>query len=143
MKTISAGIVITDNNQNILLGHSTGNNYWDIPKGVVEPEEDYKTAAIRETIEEFGLDFSADSCIMVDIGKYEYIRTKDLYLFVLVLDKLPDPKSCKCTSFFNRHGREHPEIDDYKIISLDRCSEITTAKMGFVINKIREEHKLW
>lgn len=143
MKKISAGIVITDVNQNILLGHSTGNNYWDIPKGIVEPEEDYKNAAIRETIEEFGLDFSADSGIMVDIGKYEYIRSKDLYLFVLVLDDLPDPTSCKCTSFFTRHGREMPEIDEYVISSMDLCNKLTTAKMGSVINKIREEHKLW
>jgi bis(5'-nucleosidyl)-tetraphosphatase len=35
-------------------------NYWDFPKGVVEPEEEPLQAAIREVYEETGLSLSLD-----------------------------------------------------------------------------------
>lgn len=110
---VSAGLIIT-NGEKILLGHSTNNPHWDIPKGMVDPGESYLQAAIRECKEEFNLTFNSNK--FQDLGRFKYSSRKDLYLFKILLDELPDPSKCKCNShFISRHGRYLPEIDDYRI----------------------------
>lgn len=133
MKHISAGIIITDMNC-ILLGHSTGNDYWDIPKGIVEKGEDYKETAIRETIEEFGLDFSNQN--LIELGLMNYTPSKDLYLFLVIVDDMPDTETCKCDSYFELNGKQYPEIDDYKIIHLDECIHYTNKYMSPILYKL-------
>lgn len=119
MKKLSAGIIITDGNQ-ILLGHSTGNHYWDIPKGMVEDGENRQDCAVRETQEEFGLDFSNHP--LIDLGEFEYSKSKDLHLFLAKLILMPDVKQCKCTSYFDIGYGKKPEIDNFKLFYLDSCA---------------------
>ena len=94
---ISSGIIITDG-KNILLGHSTGNSHWDIPKGGVDDGESTMEAAIRETEEEIGLSFKESQ--LVDLGLYAYLKKKNLYLYKATLSELPKIEDCKCNSFF-------------------------------------------
>ena len=58
MKTLSCGILVLNDQHELLLCHVTGAWHWDIPKGTAEPGESPITAALRETREECGLDFS-------------------------------------------------------------------------------------
>jgi len=112
---ISAGIIITDG-QNILLGHSTGNEYWDIPKGEVDDNETFIETAIRETYEEFGLIFREKD--LKDLGVFSYLKKKNLYLFKIKMNKLPNIEECFCSSYFKtKKGYEIPEIDNFKIFS--------------------------
>ena len=55
MAILSCGIVVRPAVGRLLLGHSTGWRFWDIPKGVAEAGEDERTAAVRECFEETGL----------------------------------------------------------------------------------------
>ena len=50
----SCGVIVTDGSV-LLLGHATGSPRWDIPKGLAEPGEDFRSAALRELQEETGL----------------------------------------------------------------------------------------
>ena len=115
MKKISAGIIITDGKE-ILLGHSTGNDFWDIPKGMVEGGENPYDTAIRETLEEFGLDFSNHT--LVDIGEFEYSKSKNLHLFLAKVSLMPKVEHCECTSFFDIGYGKKPEIETFMIFEL-------------------------
>ena len=51
---VAAGMFIVRNDDKILIGHPTNHkkDFWSIPKGLVEPDEDLLVAAKRETYEE-------------------------------------------------------------------------------------------
>jgi len=126
MRKLSAGIIITDGKQ-ILLGHSTGNNFWDIPKGLVEDGENPYDTAIRETIEEFGLDFSDHT--LVNLNEFKYSKSKNLHLFLATVELMPEPNECKCDSYFDiGHGKK-PEIDNFKLFDLNSCSLVFCKSM--------------
>lgn len=131
---ISAGIIIVDG-KNILLGHSTGNSHWDIPKGEVE-EEGFLETALRETLEEFGLDLSNEN--LMELGSFAYLKKKSLYLFKVRLNELPLEK-CVCNSFFlSKKGKEVPEIDDFGIFSYEEG----ISKLNQSMQKVFIEHNL-
>jgi len=72
----SAGLVIIYEDS-ILLGHPTGAPWkgsYSIPKGKIEIGESELDAAIRETREEFGVEFSPD---MVESGEPKVINYKN------------------------------------------------------------------
>jgi len=126
MKKVSAGIIITDGKE-ILLGHSTGNNFWDIPKGMVEDGENPYDTAIRETHEEFGLDFSDHT--LVDIGEFKYSKSKNLHLFLANVSSMPNAKHCECTSYFDIGQGKKPEIDTFIVFELKNVEVLFCASM--------------
>jgi 8-oxo-dGTP pyrophosphatase MutT (NUDIX family) len=78
----SAGLILIWNNK-ILLAHPTDREQWQFPKGHVEDNESISDAAIRETYEEIGVDFTT---LDVDTSKdlkeivFEYTnRRGDVY----------------------------------------------------------------
>src|SRR5215471_13127153 len=94
---MSCGVIVTDG-EYVLLGHATRSPRWDIPKGVVEPGENFAEAAIRELLEETGL--AVPAVELVELGVHPYLRGKDLALFAWVPPQLPDPQSLVCSSRF-------------------------------------------
>lgn len=132
---ISAGMIIT-NKQNILIGHVTGNNYYDIPKGLIEDNEAPIDACIRETFEETNILVSEKD--LIDLGEYEYIKDKRLHLFLNTVDKFPDLKHLKCVSTFERNGMNYPEVDFYKIIDINEIDKYLTKNMVRVVKPILE-----
>jgi len=111
---LSCGLLVLNEHGELLVGHSTGNWIWDLPKGLIDEGEDALTCALREAHEEFGLTFPPER--LTDLGRHPYYSGKDLHLFAVQttssetrLDEL------RCTSVF-----EHPvtkrsmlEIDDF------------------------------
>jgi len=70
----SAGLVLIHNNK-ILLVHPTGSKWYgtySIPKGHLEENEDALTAAVRETQEEIGVQFSPDEIELISEGYIDY-----------------------------------------------------------------------
>lgn len=119
-KEISCGTLIEDAEGNFLACHPTGKSRndgnWDIPKGHWEQKESAKDCAIRECFEETGWDISKYADDMKDVGTFEYTSYKDLKLFYLKVDKIPDVDKMKCTTYFiDRWGRNMPEVNDYKL----------------------------
>ena len=131
---LSAGIIITDG-VNILLGHSTGNDFWDLPKGLSGKNESVLDTAIRETKEEFGLDYSSSP--LIDCGEHGYTRNKRLHLFKVIVDEMPDVSFCECTSFFiSISGRELPEIDGFGVFTITDGLNYVNKSMKRVIEKL-------
>lgn len=122
---ISAGIIFIFDNK-ILLGHSTGNKHWDIPKGLIEDHESPVQAAARETEEETGILVSEEE--LNDLGEFKYRSDKKLHLF-LCKNKNVDITQFQCNSYFKHFsGKTLPEIDDLQWFLIDEAIESKLAK---------------
>lgn len=95
-----------------------GNSGWSIPKGKAEPNESRKDAAIRETLEETGLDISSYKDKLEYIGEKKYkSRKKRLHAFILLYDKKINVNKLICDPKLN--GKSVPEIDKYEMVWAD------------------------
>jgi putative (di)nucleoside polyphosphate hydrolase len=100
----------------LFMGHSTGNKFWDIPKGGSELNETPVESAIREVKEETGFDVIASE--LLDLGIFQYNRQKDMHLFLHIGHKTFEPEDAYCESTFTcpHTGKERPELDDFKYV---------------------------
>lgn len=135
MKKLSAGLILT-NGLKFLACHVTGRNFYDIPKGLVNVNEEPIKACVREVSEETGLVIYEEN--LVDLGVFEYTKEKDLYLFLALLKELPDTSEMKCTSFFlDKWGRKMPEVNDYKYIRFEEKQNYMTKSMVSVLEQVQ------
>lgn len=67
MKLLTAGLVVTKNNQ-LLLAYSNNKNAWYLPGGKVDKGETSREALIREIREELNIDLQSDK-----IENYKHI----------------------------------------------------------------------
>lgn len=67
MKLLTAGLIVTKNNQ-LLLAYSSNKNAWYLPGGKVDKGETTKEALIREIREELNIDLQPDK-----IENYKHI----------------------------------------------------------------------
>jgi 8-oxo-dGTP pyrophosphatase MutT (NUDIX family) len=111
MKRTSCGILVFDDQAELLLCHATGTARWDIPKGLNDEGESPMQTAIREAAEETGLAF--EPADLLDLGHHAYRPGKDLHLYAAMIDRI-DPVRCICTSrFVDAYGRTRPEMDAF------------------------------
>lgn len=113
-RVLSCGLLVTSPS-GWLLAHATRTPRWDLPKGKLEPGETPLEAALRETQEETGLDFSDHVGNIQDLGRHAYLPRKDLHLFRLDLPHALDLGGCGCTTYVQRgeEGERYPETDAY------------------------------
>jgi len=131
MKVV-AGVLVTDERQ-LLLGHSTNNNFWDIPKGAIELGESPINAAIRELKEETGIVVYPISLIY--LGNFNYIpNVKRIELFKYHVINLPSTLFCEST--FEWHSQVFPEFDKYKYVKYNELQNYVTKNMYGVLIKI-------
>lgn len=137
----SCGIIILNQYNEILMGHSTGNSFFDIPKGGMEDGEEPIDSAIRECIEESSLVFTKEN--LVDLGEFSYNKEKRIHLFItfvikenILLDEL------KCETYFEHFYTKKmvPEIDSFSWIeasekSLDnKCAKSMARVLKNLLN---------
>lgn len=96
-----------------LLAHATKTSRWDLPKGGHEAGETAIETALREAWEEVGIDFSPWKEQLVDLGRRDYLPSKDLHLFRLDLAEVLDLSKCTCHTFIQRGAERVPETDAY------------------------------
>lgn len=63
-KMCSACLVIRSSQQ-VLMVKASYKDHWTFPSGIVDPNESPKSAALRETSEEVGLDINKDACALM------------------------------------------------------------------------------
>ncbi|WP_347556635.1 NUDIX hydrolase [Robbsia sp. KACC 23696] len=137
---MSAGVLLLNERAEILLCHATETDHWDIPKGMADPGELPRDAALRELWEETGLVLAGAG--LSDLGVYAYRSDKSLHLFAQrVASEDIDIGACICTSLFpsRRNGRMIPEMDEFAWIALDAVPRYTGRNMARVL---RDDVKL-
>lgn len=145
MKSISSGILVCHDGDELLMCRATGGGYWDIPKGAIEAGETPLDTALRETEEECGLRFAADD--LLELGQMRYRPGKDLHLFAAWCEPV-DVGRCHCSTHFrDRFGRERPEMDAFEWVPFHavpaRCAKSMAALMqqigpASVLARLRE-----
>jgi 8-oxo-dGTP pyrophosphatase MutT (NUDIX family) len=149
-KQLSVGTIITDG-QYILgcrpYGRKEAKYSYDLPKGHLEEGETYIETAVRECKEETGFDLWPDH--LVSLGNFQYIPTKDLYLFLVAVDFLPEHSTLKCTSYFEVNGKSVPEVIGYKNIPITELQwffrslePLVKKALEIFDNKIEEDEDL-
>lgn len=81
IKEVSCGIIVFDNDKSLLIKHNGG--HTSFPKGHIEKGETLKEAAIRETLEETGIEAEIISEIcFINTYTPKENHLKDVVLFI-------------------------------------------------------------
>lgn len=139
----TCGVFIINKDYRLLVGHITngGVNSWTIPKGIPDPCEMYKKAAIREVSEETGIDLTG---AMLHILPHERYKSKNKTLVPFVffeeenLDIDLNSFDIKCTSMVPHEDGDFPEIDDFKWITLDEAAHCLHESQVNCLTQIME-----
>jgi len=115
-KKLSCGGLIFYGEKMLICRPSWDSGIWNLPKGVKEENETELETAIREIKEETNISINKDIDVITVIGRLPYNKKKDLFLFHIKLKEFP--RGLKCNSFFERNGKQIPEMVDYKWVSL-------------------------
>jgi 8-oxo-dGTP pyrophosphatase MutT (NUDIX family) len=133
-KRLSCGIVIVNQECELLLCHVTGRGHWDLPKGGIDTSESPIDAALRETREETGLVLAAAE--LIDLGRFVYSERKDLHLFATRMQRF-DVAGLWCESHFAEHwtGKRLPEMDAYGWFGFERAGALCTPKLARLLRE--------
>ncbi|MBV8399151.1 MAG: NUDIX domain-containing protein [Acetobacteraceae bacterium] len=135
MRITSCGVLVTDGAR-VLLGHATRSPRWDIPKGLAEPGEVSRDAAMRELKEETGL--VAPLAELRDLGTHVYLRNKDLALFAWFPEFMPDPARLTCTTTFALPGGGLlPEFDRFGLFAWEEAVTRVGRNLARVLGEVR------
>lgn len=116
-----------------LLGRVTGLNHWDLPKGKQEPGEDLLEAALRECLEETGLDLQEHRSALKDLGVrvYNWKRGKTLHLFSLELERPLDLSACFSSTWVRRgHLGTVLDMDAWAWVPPEQVAEHVNRRMA-------------
>ena len=140
-KRLSCGVVVLNDQAELLLCHVTGQAHWDLPKGGLNAGETPLQAALRETREETGLLLHAAD--LFDLGQMPYRPRKDLHLFATLAPRL-DTNSLWCESEFPDliSGQLRPEMDGYGWFAFDAVVSRCTRRMTTVLCERLNLHSL-
>jgi len=134
---VSCGVVIVTPEHEVFVCRATGRGRWDLPKGMPEPGESARDAAVRELGEETSLRF--DPRLLEDLGVFDYLPHKKLHLFGLCVPAHAlDLTACLCTSTFVDpvSGRTLPEVDGYAWKPIARLEDWCGKNLGRVLGRI-------
>lgn len=111
---------------------------YGFPKGHVEEGENLKQAALREFLEETGIDY-------IDYRKLDDNKVvssvtgnKNFYFFLYETEEIWNLEELKSNLFYEEKFQEwFPENDDYKYMTLEQLEKQTFKYMDKVIKEIK------
>lgn len=115
-KKISVAVFFTDG-ASFLACKPTNINYWELPKGQQDENEQPIDTAIREFKEETNYPLKEANLNL--IGKFPFHLTKEVILYTYKVDKLPPINRFKCKSYTKHYGDPVLEIERFKYIKFD------------------------
>ncbi len=118
---ITCGIFLIDTQTNRLLICKPNNseNFWSIPKGIAEDDEEFFDAAKRELYEETGIKYNKleiDKVVDLDSIKYEK-RNKMLHSYAVYINEDIDNIKLKCKSMIDNDPKKGPEVIEFKWVT--------------------------
>lgn len=140
---VSCGVLIINEFNEIFVGHSTGNKFFDIPKGLLDDGETPIDCAIRECQEESSIILFKEN--LIDLGVYKYNKEKDLHLFLTCIAKESiDINSLICTSMFEHIYTKKllPEADYFKWMKFEDVTIDCAKSMGKLLHSLIENNTL-
>jgi len=137
---ITCGVFIINDQFELLLVHPTNAhwNSWSIPKGLVEENENFEDAAIREVLEETNIDLNSFDTKLIFAGEEKYRkRNKKLRAFVSFISGKHD-FDLKCESKFqhNKTGEWIPENDKIEWVPIYKAKELIHETQLKILNDI-------
>jgi hypothetical protein len=114
-----AGVLLLDQNGNLIMGQPTGTQKFDFFKGSIDGDEDPRSAALRELYEESGISLNPDQVAFMDVATVDGKKVAVYAAKVEISDLAP----LHCDSLIDnmkypeRNGR--PELSGYKSLNLD------------------------
>jgi len=131
---VSCGVLVLSPGRELLLCHVTHTAKWDIPKGIQDPGETEREAALRELREEAGIVFEPGR--LTDLGSFAYRPDKRLHLFTVDADEeLSTLDHLVCTSYFAHHktGQPTPEVDGFRWAAREDIARLCWPRMAQVL----------
>jgi 8-oxo-dGTP pyrophosphatase MutT (NUDIX family) len=126
---ISAGTLIINALNEVLLVHPTLQEKYDIPKGHADKDDaDLIATAARELFEETGL--RVDKQFFNPLGIVQATKYKQVALFIIV--GLPvDTEKCICTSTFTGpDNKQLPEVDRFELAHISQLTKLLPEPFG-------------
>jgi 8-oxo-dGTP pyrophosphatase MutT (NUDIX family) len=127
----SCGTLVVNARGQIILGHVSMTNHWDIPKGRQELGELPLQAAMRELWEETGLQLSED--FFEEIGNFAYRPGKRLHLYkAYVAAAIEDLGGLRCCTCFpcEQGCTPVPAMDDYRWASREELVQLCHQRLA-------------
>ena len=133
MKLITCGTIL-HNEKYFLIGHSTNNIFWDIPKGQLNKNEIIPNCALRELKEETNFEGQLEDLKLINFYP-NYNKHKILYLFHIYLKILPDLNIFHCNSLIDNSIQ--PEIDNFMYITIEESCNYLTYNLNKIISQLK------
>jgi 8-oxo-dGTP pyrophosphatase MutT (NUDIX family) len=138
-KPPSCGILIKYQNKYLICRatkteDAEGRDIWSIPKGRSDDGEKITETAIREVLEETGLDFSDRIDELQFICAYTH-NSRQYWFYALEVDEI-DLDSMFCTTMVDEK-RPYPEVDKYILVDKDEYLDYVHNHMAKVIHQLR------
>ena len=126
------GVILINDNNEILLGRRADNGYWAYPAGSMELAESFEECARRETLEETGLLCGKLELLMLRSGKdtyYEYPNQDKVYFAGAVY---------VCHEFSGEMKVQEDEVIEQAFFPMDGLPDNLSPGTIEVIDKVRE-----
>lgn len=138
---ITCGIYLySTEKKKFLLCHATKSSFknWSIPKGLPDEGEAELNAAIRELLEETGIDLKELHVLAVKgLPEVPYQKQKKtLKPFLVVTDTRIDESRLKCSTLVDG---KYPEVDKFKWADLEEMKELAHETQTKNLELIEEE----
>jgi 8-oxo-dGTP pyrophosphatase MutT (NUDIX family) len=129
-----ASVIIIDSEERVLMMHRTDNDCWCFPGGAVGPGESVEETAIREVLEETGLEVDEVKLFDVFSGKelyYKYPNGDEVYNIDIVF----------IARSFHGEANSNDESQGFKFFSIDGLPEKISPPVIPVVKKFIERYR--
>ena len=140
-KQLSCACIITNGEEVLVLlatGRKFQTNSFDLPKGLHEEGESLCETAEREVFEETGIKVNN----LKELGIFKYNSSKNVALTLYYTENLPNLSTLKCTSYFERDGKNIPEIKAFYYVKPDELKNLLYKSYNLLFQSFESAYQM-